>query len=269
MNPTPTSEAVLSDAEITALRSEFGWSKETIRAIEAKVREKLAAQKPVATAHVSFDPDAGVNDVRIEQHAEIPDGAALYLAAPVAGGQAGMVMVPREVLDRFPEINPSNYDHDDACALNAWGVELVLAAEAVAQPTRGAAEPAVSSHVEMLEALAIDIEATDVMYRGSPFYARDGYWMREKAAETVRDLAKRIAAATPTEGAGHAAADVPSEVLRELLDAHDAYARASMTAENAANNFTDDRREQAAVVAAMTRLSRAEKVARAALETIK
>lgn len=38
------------------------------------------------------------------------------------------VMVPRDVLDRFPEINPSNYDHEGVCALNAWGVELVLSA---------------------------------------------------------------------------------------------------------------------------------------------
>lgn len=37
-------------------------------------------------------------------------------------------LVPVELIDRFPEINPSNYDHDDACTLNAWGVELVLAA---------------------------------------------------------------------------------------------------------------------------------------------
>ena len=36
--------------------------------------------------------------------------------------------VPMEIIDRFPEINPSNYDHDNVCALNAWGVELVLAA---------------------------------------------------------------------------------------------------------------------------------------------
>ena len=40
----------------------------------------------------------------------------------------GYVLVPEEIIDRFPEINPSNYDHDDACALNAWGVELVLSA---------------------------------------------------------------------------------------------------------------------------------------------
>ena len=37
-------------------------------------------------------------------------------------------VVPMELLNRFPEINPSNYDHDDVCALNAWGVEVVLAA---------------------------------------------------------------------------------------------------------------------------------------------
>lgn len=37
-------------------------------------------------------------------------------------------LVPREIVDRFPEINPVNYDHDDACALNAWGVEVVTSA---------------------------------------------------------------------------------------------------------------------------------------------
>ena len=40
----------------------------------------------------------------------------------------GHTLVPVEILDRFPEMNPSNYDHDDVCELNAWGVELVLAA---------------------------------------------------------------------------------------------------------------------------------------------
>lgn len=37
-------------------------------------------------------------------------------------------VVPREILDRFPEINLSNYGHYEACRLNEWGVELVLAA---------------------------------------------------------------------------------------------------------------------------------------------
>ncbi len=41
---------------------------------------------------------------------------------------AGFALVPEELLSRFPEINPINYNHDDACALNAWGVEVVNAA---------------------------------------------------------------------------------------------------------------------------------------------
>ena len=55
---------------------------------------------------------------------------ALLKASPV-GAPEGYAIVPVEILDRFPEINPSNYDHDGACALNAWGVELVLSAAPV------------------------------------------------------------------------------------------------------------------------------------------
>jgi hypothetical protein len=40
----------------------------------------------------------------------------------------GWVMVPVEVLDKFPELNTSNYNNDDVCELNAWGIELVLSA---------------------------------------------------------------------------------------------------------------------------------------------
>lgn len=69
-----------------------------------------------------------------------PDGAVAFdrLESSMAAARAvlargdGLVMVPKEVLDRFPEINPSNYDHNDVCALNAWGVELVLS---VKEPT--------------------------------------------------------------------------------------------------------------------------------------
>lgn len=52
-------------------------------------------------------------------------GYAVRHPAPIPEGRT---LVPTEILDAFPEINPSNYDHDDACKLNAWGVELVLAA---------------------------------------------------------------------------------------------------------------------------------------------
>lgn len=34
-------------------------------------------------------------------------------------------LVPREIIDQFPEININNYDHDDSCALNAWGCDVV------------------------------------------------------------------------------------------------------------------------------------------------
>ena len=46
----------------------------------------------------------------------------------------GWKLVPVEILDRFPEINKNNYNHDDVCNLNAWGVELVLAAAPEAKP---------------------------------------------------------------------------------------------------------------------------------------
>jgi hypothetical protein len=38
------------------------------------------------------------------------------------------VLVPRELIDRFPEINMANYNDDDVGALNAWGIEIVAAA---------------------------------------------------------------------------------------------------------------------------------------------
>ena len=52
---------------------------------------------------------------------------------------------------------------------------------------------------EMLECLAVDIEAIDVMYRGDPIYEHDGYWMRKEAAKAVRDLARRLASAQTPE----------------------------------------------------------------------
>lgn len=51
-----------------------------------------------------------------------------HVEASPASAPEGYAIVPVEILNRFPEINPSNYDHDGACALNAWGVELVLSA---------------------------------------------------------------------------------------------------------------------------------------------
>lgn len=43
-------------------------------------------------------------------------------------------LVPREIIDEFPEINVNNYDHDDACALNSWGCEVVTNANPAGGP---------------------------------------------------------------------------------------------------------------------------------------
>ena len=55
---------------------------------------------------------------------------AVYEAgrASPASVPEGYALVPVEIIDRFQELNPSNYDHDDVCDLNAWAVELVLSA---------------------------------------------------------------------------------------------------------------------------------------------
>jgi len=53
---------------------------------------------------------------------------------PTTAVNGGWKLVPVEILDRFPEINQNNYNHDDVCNLNAWGVELVLAAAPKAKP---------------------------------------------------------------------------------------------------------------------------------------
>jgi hypothetical protein len=43
---------------------------------------------------------------------------------------SGMVSVPIEIINRFPELDMDDYySHADVCALNEWGVELVLAAQ--------------------------------------------------------------------------------------------------------------------------------------------
>jgi len=40
--------------------------------------------------------------------------------------------VARELADRFPEINPANYNDDDVQSLNAWGIEAYAALRSVA-----------------------------------------------------------------------------------------------------------------------------------------
>lgn len=92
------------------------------------VIDVLREQKPAATA--CADHSAGEMGYCLYS-TKVSNGDVLY-AAPVPPAEPvvpeGWALVPLDVIDRFPEINPCNYDHDDVCALNAWGVELVLAA---------------------------------------------------------------------------------------------------------------------------------------------
>ena len=46
----------------------------------------------------------------------------------------GYKLVPDAVISSFPEINPSNYNHEDVCTLNDWGTQLVLAASSEVKP---------------------------------------------------------------------------------------------------------------------------------------
>jgi hypothetical protein len=61
-------------------------------------------------------------------------------------------LVPREIIDQFPEININNYDHDDACAVNAWGCEVVTNANPAFGPsdtsTASTAQTPATSNVE-------------------------------------------------------------------------------------------------------------------------
>ena len=46
----------------------------------------------------------------------------------------GWALVPQSLIDTFPEINPSNYDHYEACELNRWGCEVVTSAVSAPKP---------------------------------------------------------------------------------------------------------------------------------------
>lgn len=85
------------------------------RELLAEESRKLGLDE--AAYHIGCGGDLDMND----QSAINAIRAALLAAPP------GYVLVPVELIDAFPEINPSNYDHDDACRLNAWGCELVTA----------------------------------------------------------------------------------------------------------------------------------------------
>jgi len=89
-----------------------GW----LRAIDEAL---VVTHLGVANAEDSYEDAKRKLDALIGWHCDV-------VTDPAVNG--GWKLVPVEILDRFPEINQNNYNHDDVCNLNAWGVELVLAA---------------------------------------------------------------------------------------------------------------------------------------------
>ncbi len=95
-----------------------GW----LRAIDETL---VVTHLGVANAEDSYEDAKRKLDALIGWHCDV-------VTDPAVNG--GWKLVPVEILDRFPEINQNNYNHDDVCNLNAWGVELVLAAAPEAKP---------------------------------------------------------------------------------------------------------------------------------------
>ncbi len=102
-------------------------------------------------------------------------------------------LVPVEILDRFPELNMSNYGPDDVDALNAWGIELVLAAAPAKPLDRDAIRNA------LLEEVAIECEkwsenpdisenARDNLYGFAHCYVREQ--MKSQPAKSVENEAE-------------------------------------------------------------------------------
>ena len=55
----------------------------------------------------------------------------------MAAKDGDAVKVPRELLDRFPEINMANFGADEVELLNDWGIEVyLLGGDQPAQPTK-------------------------------------------------------------------------------------------------------------------------------------
>ena len=95
-----------------------GW----LRAIDEAL---VVAHIGVANESDTYEQAKAKLDSLIGLHVDIATDPAV---------NGGWKLVPVEILDRFPEINQNNYNHDDVCNLNAWGVELVLAAAPEAKP---------------------------------------------------------------------------------------------------------------------------------------
>ena len=111
-------EGLVSTEIVHSYPPPSGW----LRAIDEAL---IVTHLGVANAEDSYEDAKRKLDALIGWHCDV-------VTDPAVNG--GWKLVPVEILDRFPEINQNNYNHDDVCNLNAWGVELVLAAAPEAKP---------------------------------------------------------------------------------------------------------------------------------------
>ena len=85
-----------------------------IKHVIAMTAEQLHSKSAIAAelAHRDMLIDKLTEELQAAKAQAVPDGYTL---------------ISTEILDRFPEINLSNYGPDEVDALNAWGIEVVTA----------------------------------------------------------------------------------------------------------------------------------------------
>jgi hypothetical protein len=72
----------------------------------------------------------GWSDTAGDHYMQAAHAIRRLIALQASQQHSGMVSVPIEIINRFPKLDMDDYySHADVCALNEWGVELVLAAQ--------------------------------------------------------------------------------------------------------------------------------------------
>lgn len=124
------------EAEITRLRAEL------VAAREQVAGAYLAAAETAYLWHDDDDAQELRETIRALTTAEATAALEARDARVRAGAEQKWRDLAQWAYDTLEEINPSNYDHDDACRVNAASVEVILAlGKALHTPESRAAQP--------------------------------------------------------------------------------------------------------------------------------
>lgn len=118
--------------------------------------------------------------------------AADYLQSAFAAREADLVGALREISDLHGEINPSNYDHDDACELNRQFVYAITIADAALK----------SREADLVEAVAELQLAAFLAGRGSVTSMKHGTRV-VRPGPTMDDYRRMAATALKSREARH------------------------------------------------------------------